>query len=406
MPGTTTPAIELSRLVWHESLESWRASAEAIGDLWSAAIGRGATPFDLLTDVARWSERMAVRREPTWSTPHQLVLTTNVARLLDFSPPRAARVTPTLVLPPQAGHDSCIVDYSPEQSQMQAIIGAGLERAFTMDWLGATPATRHASIDDYLASVAAAIAHIGEPVNLIGDCQGGWLALIYAALHPEHVNTLTLAGAPIDFHAGEPIIHRWVQALAPGGSMAFYRALVTACGGVLPGEAMLAGFVAIKPDNEVSRQLELLAHLHDPEHVERYRAFEDWYKHAHAIPGDFYLWIVEHLFVHNRLIAHELEIGGEPVDLRRIRAPLYLLAGASDHITPPPQVYATASAVSTPESQIAKFLSSGGHLGLFMGHEALREHWPPLLAQVARRSRPATSDRGRGGKARRAPAAP
>jgi len=34
-------------------------------------------------------------------------------------------------------------------------------------------------------------------------------------------------------------------------------------------------------------------------------------------------------------------------------------------------------------------VTSGGHLGLFMGHEALREHWPPLLAQVAAESKPA-----------------
>ena len=40
-------------------------------------------------------------------------------------------------------------------------------------------------------------------MNLVGDCQGGWLATIYAALHPERVNTLTIAGAPIDFHAGD-----------------------------------------------------------------------------------------------------------------------------------------------------------------------------------------------------------
>jgi hypothetical protein len=27
-------------------------------------------------------------------------------------------------------------------------------------------------------------------------------------------------------------------------------------------------------------------------------------------------------------------------------------------------------------------LSSGGHLGLFMAHEALREQWPPVLAGI------------------------
>ena len=58
-------------------------------------------------------------------------------------------------------------------------------------------------------------------MNLIGDCQGGWLAAIYAALYPERVNTLTLAGAPIDFHCGEPVIHEVLSRLAPDGDLRF-----------------------------------------------------------------------------------------------------------------------------------------------------------------------------------------
>jgi poly(3-hydroxyalkanoate) synthetase len=278
------------------------------------------------------------------------------------------------VLPPQAGHDSCIVDYSPEQSQMRTIIAAGLTRAFTLDWIGATPATKDAGIDDYLAVVARAVDHLGGRVNLVGDCQGGWLATIYAALHPEQVNTLTIAGVPIDFHC------------APGGNLAFYRTLVRSGGGVLRGEHMLAGFIAIKPDNEVGRQLQLLANINDHSHVARYREFEDWFKHTQAIPGAFYLWIVEHLFRDNELIAGRLQIGGRRVALSAIEAPLFLLAGATDHITPPAQVFALADYAGTPEADVMRDTTPGGHLGLFMGHEALDRHWPPLLAAVRERS--------------------
>jgi hypothetical protein len=38
---------------------------------------------------------------------------------------------------------------------------------------------------------------------------------------------------------------------------------------------------------------------------------------------------------------------------------------------------------------VLKRVSAGGHLGLFMGHEALREHWPPLLERVLQESLPA-----------------
>ena len=68
---------------------------------------------------------------------------------------------PTLVLPPQAGHDSCIVDYSPEQSQMKVIRAAGLTRAYSADWKGATRETADTTVDDYLDFIEACIERIG-----------------------------------------------------------------------------------------------------------------------------------------------------------------------------------------------------------------------------------------------------
>jgi poly(3-hydroxyalkanoate) synthetase len=150
---------------------------------------------------------------------------------------------------------------------------------------------------------------------------------------------------------------------------------------------MLNGFITIRPESEVSKQLELLQNLDDPDHLARYRAFEDWFKHTQDIPGRFYLWIVEHLFRDNELVRGTLEAGGERVDLSRIRCPLFLLGGADDHITPPEQVFAIADHAGTPERDVVRRVTSGGHLGLFMGSEALRDHWPPILTAVAERSK-------------------
>ncbi len=381
-----------------DSITAWTAAITGTADWWVSALRRGVSPPELASDCIRWWREIATRGRPSWSSPHEIVFERPVARLRDFSASRASAnvmpkatragsdVVPTLVLPPQAGHDSCIVDYSPGQSQMGAILDAGLSRAFALDWIGATKATKGAGIDDYLEVVEHAVEHAGGKVNLIGDCQGGWLATLYAALAPERVNTLTIAGAPIDFHCGEPVIHAAVKALAPNGNLAYYRALVAAGGGMLKGEHMLAGFIAIKPDNEIARQLQLLANIDDAEHVARYREFEDWFKHTQPIPGAFYLWIVEHLFRDNELIAGELEIGDERVDLARIRCPLYLLGGASDHITPPDQVFALADYAGTPAADVYRDICEAGHLGLFMGRQALTAHWPPLLAAVRARS--------------------
>src|SRR6185436_19042558 len=193
------------------AVETASAAIRGVGDYWAGAIVEARTPLDVAVDAMRWWQIMTERRPPRWATRHRIVRRTALTRLRDFSPASPSDVVPTLVLPPQAGHDSCIVDFSAGQSQMRTIRAVGLDRLYSMDWIGATQATKDATITDYLAEIEACIDEIGGPVNLVGDCQGGWLATIYAALHPEQVNTLTIAGAPIDFHAGDAVIHESVR---------------------------------------------------------------------------------------------------------------------------------------------------------------------------------------------------
>ncbi len=375
------PTPEVGRRIVDDVWDTWRATVDGSLDYWTGALRRGDTPADVMQDGIAWVTEMNTRRRPEWASPNEVLLETPIMRLRDFSRGSDDDVVPTLVFPPQAGHDSCIIDYSREQSQMDTIRAAGLTKAYALEWLGATEETKDASIEDYLAVAERAVEVIGGgPLNLVGDCQGGWLATIYAALHPEQVHTLTIAGAPIDFH-GDAVIHDWVGYLSPL-DLTFYEEVVRLGGGVLKGEFMLNGFITIKPDNEVAKQLQLLGHIREPEHVERYRAFEDWFKHTQDIPGAFYLWIVQHLFRDNELIDGKLKISGKKVDLKKIDVPLFLLGGGTDHITPPAQVFALADHASTDPDDVVKRVTSGGHLGLFMGSEALREHWPPILAAV------------------------
>ena len=368
--------------------DMWSSVVRHSVDWWTGLVARGAGPLDVAADLLDWSVVVARREPPTWTTPHTVVREWPVARLRDFSPRRRRRGTPStpvLVLPPQAGHDSCIVDYAPGQSQVATALDAGLGRVLSLDWVGATQATKDAGVEAYLDVIRQTVEDLGGRVHLVGDCQGGWLAVIYTALHPDTVATLTIAGAPVDFHAGEPLIHDWIRLLSPDGRMDFYRALVAAGGGVLPGEVLLNGFKAMQPQGETDRQLGVLAHLADPAYVERYARFENWFQHTQPIPGAFYLWIVEHLFQRNELVAGTLVVEGRVVDLAAIDCPLYLLAGSTDHITPPPQVFALAEFAGTPADDVTRQVVPGGHLGLFMGHESLRGHWRPVFEALAAR---------------------
>jgi poly(3-hydroxybutyrate) depolymerase len=137
------------------AFETWSVAVTGMSEYWSAAIAERRTPADVVLDSLRWWQLMADRRPPQWASRQRVVRRSPLTRLRDFTPAHPADVVPTLVLPPQAGHDSCIVDYSSAQSQMQTILASGLERLYALDWIGVTQETKDATISDYLTEVHA-----------------------------------------------------------------------------------------------------------------------------------------------------------------------------------------------------------------------------------------------------------
>ena len=213
------------------------------------------------------------------------------------------------------------------------------------------------------------------------------MATIYAALNPDKVNSLTIGGAPIDYHAGDSVIHEWIGVMGGETDTAMYRSIVEMNNGVYSGENQVTGFKLLQPTSEIERIMGLLPEINNPKAVRRYVEFTDWFEWTHDIAGAFYLWIVEELFAGNKLIKGTLQVAGQKVDLSKIDCQINLLAGTDDHITPAEQVWALVDYVSTPKDQIARELVSAGHLGLFMGRESLANHWTKLMANVVKISK-------------------
>jgi poly(3-hydroxyalkanoate) synthetase len=85
------------------------------------------------------------------------------------------------VCAPFALHAAAIVDLAPERSLVAALSDAGLRRVFATDWRAANADMLFLGIDDYLANLNVLVDQLGGTVDLIGSCQGGWIALAYAA---------------------------------------------------------------------------------------------------------------------------------------------------------------------------------------------------------------------------------
>lgn len=322
------------------------------------------------------------RPEPEWTTKNKVRIELNTVRLRDFSTRKATyHDIYTLILAPYAGHTSQIADYDKGQSLVETFQKNGINKVAVTAWKSATQETKDYNIDNYLYSVDGCVDELGGVANLVGLCQGGWLGAMYAARFPKKVNTLTLAGSPIDTDAGEGQIKEF----AHNYPMSFYEELVAMGNGVLKGEFRLRGFKNMHPGKQyIEKYAELYENIDDPEYLKKFEKFESWYEYTIDLPGKFYLQVVKELFKENKLVKGEFIGVGKKLNLNDIRCPLYLLAGERDDITPVEQVFNAEKCVATDKEDIQKDIADGGHIGLFMGHKPLEKNWPRTTEWIKR----------------------
>jgi poly(3-hydroxybutyrate) depolymerase len=312
--------------------------------------------------------------EPQWATPHAIALELKTVRLRDFTAgPKSA---PALLCAPFALHGAAIADLAPGHSLVAALRRAGLGRLFVTDWRSATAEMRFLGIDDYLADLNVLVDQIGSPVDLIGPCQGGWMALIFAARFPAKVRKLVLAGAPIDITAAPSAL----SALADATPLAAFSELVRLGDGIVPGRKMLKLWV---PDSVTTEDIQQLLQTKEPigsAAFARLEAiFQDWYAWTVDLPGDFFLEAVERLYKRNELATGSFVALGRRIDLAAVKAPLYLLAARDDELVAVPQLFAAERLVGTRSDSVRKATAPCRHVGLFMGKTILEEIWPEIV---------------------------
>jgi poly(3-hydroxybutyrate) depolymerase len=340
--------------------------AESTSELASAAAK------ELVNFAVGGAEQPSVR-EPRWATRNRVAIELLSLRLRDFS--TTSEGIPTLLCAPFALHGATITDFAPGHSLVEALQGAGISRLFVTDWRSASPGMRFLSIDNYLADFNVVVDALGGKVQLIGLCQGGWMALMYAACFPAKVCKLVLAGAPIDVAAGNSRLSK----LARDTPMAIFRELVELGGGRLLGQHALKFWSPHVPDRESMRALLQSSGAVTSGSFQRLEArFRDWYAWTLDLPGTYYLQAVEHLFKQNRLASGRFVALGRRIDLSNLRCPLFLLAARDDDVVAPEQVFATERRVDSERCAVRKSVAPCGHLGLFMGREVLANVWPEI----------------------------
>lgn len=222
----------------------------------------------------------------------------------------------------------------------------------------------------------------GKPF-VIGNCQGGWALMILAALAPDSVGPILLAGSPISYWSGvegkNPM--RYSGGLLGGTWAASFAGDLG--NGKFDGANLVNNFEQLDPANTYWSKLYNLYAGVDTER-ERFLDFERWWGGHFMLNKEEMEWISQNLFVGNRLTAGEIFNEDKvQVNLRNIRSPIIVFASWGDNITPPqqalnwiPDLYDNAEQIRENEQTIVYMLHEKvGHLGIFVSSGvATREH--------------------------------
>jgi pimeloyl-ACP methyl ester carboxylesterase len=309
--------------------------------------------------------------------------------LLAIAPPAGCKVhdwkRPYVIIDPRAGHGPGIGGFKSD-SQVGVALRDGHPVYFVAFRPEPVPGQTLASITHAEAAFLREVIrrHPAAPKPIVvGNCQGGWATAILAATNPDLAGPIVLNGAPMSYWSGR----LGQDPMRYGGGI--FGGVVPAMlvsdlgGGVFDGAHLVSNFEGLNPARTWFRKYyDLFAHVDEGE--ERFLEFERWWGGIFLMNEGEIRWIVENLFVGNRLAMNEARLEtGRPIDLKQIRAPIIVFASHGDNITPPQQAlnwivdtYANESEIEIRGQRILYMVHEEvGHLGIFVSSAvARREH--------------------------------
>ncbi|UXZ55902.1 DUF3141 domain-containing protein [Halomonas sp. 7T] len=310
--------------------------------------------------------------------------------LLRVLPPANTQIDPQkrpfVVVDPRAGHGPGIGGFKPDSE-----LGVALKAGHPCYFIGFLPFPEPGqTVEDVVEAEVAFLRHVialhpdtVEKPMVVGNCQAGWQIMMAAALEPDVFGPILIAGAPLSYWAGE---HGKAPMRYTGGMTggSWITALTSDLGnGLFDGAWLVQNFERLNPANTYwKKQFHLYSNI-DTE-KERYLEFERWWGGHVVLGGEEIQYIVDNLFVGNRLSTAQLVTrDGRRIDLRNVRSPVVVFCSRGDDITPPPQalgwirdLYEGEDDIIANEQTIVYCLhDTTGHLGIFVsGSVSRKEH--------------------------------
>jgi pimeloyl-ACP methyl ester carboxylesterase len=313
--------------------------------------------------------------------------------LLKITPPAGVTVDnrrrPYVIIDPRAGHGPGIGGFK-DDSQVGVALRAGHPVYFVIFFRDPEPGQTLLDVceaeQQFIKKVRALHPDSQKPA-IIGNCQGGWAAMMLAASDPDDTGPIVINGAPMSYWGGAWSEGEGDNPMRYSGGLlggTWLSSLTADLGnGKFDGAWLVQNFENLNPANSLWDKYYNLYRKADTE-PPRFLEFEHWWGGYYLMNREEIEWITRNLFVGNKLWSGDVKnAGGKAFDLRDIKAPIVLFASMGDNITPPQQafnwvvdVYGSTEEIKARGQVIVGMMHENvGHLGIFVsGKVAQKEH--------------------------------
>ncbi|WP_237562805.1 alpha/beta fold hydrolase [Bacillus dakarensis] len=256
-----------------------------------------------------------------------------------------------------------ILDLGPGSSMIEGFTKQGYD-VYMLDFGSPRYEDKHLTLGHYVidyiqTGVQRALTHSSAAeITVIGYCLGGTLAVMYAALANEPIKNLVLFAAPIDF-SKVPYMDNWHKALKEGDLKV--DELIDEYG-VVPARVMELFFRIVTGPVNVSPYLALLGRSDDQKYVERWRRFDKWVKDHVPFAGTALKELIHDLVIANKLIKNKLVIRKNKVNLKKIKANLFVVSTEGDQLIPEEMIRPLMDKVGSKDKTYKRV--KGGHVTL------------------------------------------
>jgi len=366
----------------------------------SLALDAQRTALETMTDATEQNSELpdalaTVESVDVGQTPSEVVYEENKLELLHYQPEEAG-------IEPDETHDvpilivyalinkPYILDLQEERSVVRRLLEAGHD-VYLIDWNEPSRMDQHLTLDDYVNRYIENCVDVvrersgRDAINILGYCMGGTMSSMYAALHPEKVNTLGLMAAGLCFDGTGGVLEQW-------GSAEYYDPDdVTETFGNVPAEFLDVGFALMDPvDNYVSKYIRFYENLDNEDFVENFGRMERWLSEGIDVAGEAYDQFLTDLYQENKLYHNEMELDGQHVDVENIDMPVLQIMGEYDHLIPADASKPFNEVVGSDDVTTIEY--STGHIGLSVSSSSHEEVWPEVCEWYADRSEPDEAD--------------